>query len=137
MHHHSNFRNASRPAFDIIDELINAARSQQDRARPFPVQIFETAQAYIVRAALPGFAKDQIKIEVDGNVLTLSAQREATPAIEGATLIAGEGFPEKARRVLTLPQEVDAAGATAKFDLGVLEASFPKFAPSKREVRVE
>ena len=91
-----------------------------------PMDLFETADAFVLRADLPGMRQEDVKIEVEDNHLTLSGERARDPR-EGQ-----DGFYRLERpygaftRTLTLPKGVDAEAITASFDNGVLEVAIPK-----------
>ncbi len=91
-----------------------------------PMDLFETADDFVLRADLPGLRQEDVKIEVEDNHLTLSGERARDPR-EGQ-----DGFYRLERpagaftRMLTLPKGVDAEAISAAFDNGVLEVRIPK-----------
>jgi HSP20 family protein len=91
-----------------------------------PVDVSETAEAYIVRASLPGFAKDQIEVQVHDNVLTIRAQQSSE------TQEQGERYYRKERRVgsmsrrLALPGAVSEQATKAELKDGVLTLTLGK-----------
>ena len=84
-------------------------------------------------ADLPGLSEEDVKIELEDRVLTVSGERKA----EHATTKEGYRRVERASgsfsRSLTLPEGVDAEAVTASFDRGVLEIRIPK--PEQRKPR--
>ena len=90
------------------------------------MDLVETKDHFVLRADLPGVAEDDVKIEVEDNVLTVSGERRSEHEEHG------EGFYRMERafgsfsRSLTLPKGVDAEGVAASFDHGVLEVRIPK-----------
>jgi HSP20 family protein len=90
------------------------------------MDLFETADDFVLRADLPGLKQEDVTIEVEDNHLTLSGERARDPR-EGQ-----DGFFRLERpagafaRTLTLPKGVDAEAITASFADGVLEVSIPK-----------
>jgi HSP20 family protein len=98
-----------------------------------PMDLVETAEHFVLRADLPGLAEQDVAIEVEDNVLTVSGERKAE---HEATK---EGYHRVERafgsfsRSLTLPEGVDADAVTANFDRGVLEIRIPK--PEQRKSR--
>ncbi|HEX4109465.1 MAG TPA: Hsp20/alpha crystallin family protein [Solirubrobacteraceae bacterium] len=101
------------------------------------LDVVETDDHYVVKADLPGLSEGDVKIEVDGRVLTISGERrEQTETKEG-------GFHRIERasgsfaRALTLPQGVDATSIQASFSNGVLEVRVPKpAAPEPHRVAI-
>jgi HSP20 family protein len=97
------------------------------------MDLVETDDHFVLRADLPGLSEDDVNIEVEDNVLTISGERSAE---HEATK---EGYHRVERafgsfsRSLTLPEGVDAEAVTANFDRGVLEIRIPK--PEQRKPR--
>lgn len=101
------------------------------------LDIAEDNSHLIVRASLPGFAKENIAVEIDNGVLTIQAERAET------TEDSGEQFHRRERRFgsvsrrLTLPAEVDEAGAAAELKDGVLTLRLPRASkPTGRKVAI-
>jgi HSP20 family protein len=91
------------------------------------MDVTENEKAYVVHADIPGVKKDDIHVTIDGNQVAISAeskyQREEK---EGEKVLRSERSYGKAYRAFTLAQEVDEAGAQAKYVDGVLELTLPK-----------
>ena len=103
------------------------------------VDAIEREDRFIVRADLPGLGKDDIRLEVtdDGLILEGERRREVEEEREGVYRSEREygGF----RRLIPLPEGVDAEASEAKFDNGVLEVSFPlrKDRPRGRRIEIQ
>ena len=97
------------------------------------MDLLETEEAFVLRADLPGLSEENVNIELEDNVLTVSGERKAEHEDRG------EGFfrPERASgsfsRSLTLPKGIAPEAVTAAFDRGVLEVRIPK--PDQRKPR--
>lgn len=99
------------------------------------VDVKEDDTTYLVNAELPGVAKDDIHVNIDGPVLSISAERKQEKEVkEGEKVLRTERYFGKVSRSFQLGQEVDEARATAKFKDGVLELRLPKKAatPARR-----
>ena len=95
--------------------------------------VVEREDAYVLRSDLPGLAQEDVKIEVEDGVLTISGERKSeSETTEGSYRRVERAFGSFSRR-LTLPQGVDADSISASFDKGVLEISIPK--PEARKPR--
>jgi HSP20 family protein len=88
--------------------------------------LVETDTHYVLRADLPGVSEDDISVELDNNVLTVSGERRSEPASEANGYRRLERSSGSFRRSVRLPQGVDADAITATFDRGVLDVSIPK-----------
>lgn len=83
----------------------------------------EKEKEIIARVELPGFAPEEVAVELLGNRLTVEAKHGEPAEKEGTK-------PERAyahaKRVMTLPPEVELEKAEATFHNGVLEVHFPR-----------
>jgi len=91
-----------------------------------PVDIFDTSEAIVLRAELPGLSPDDIDIEIDDNVLTLKGERRFEETVEDGRYYRLERAYGHFQRSVTLPQGVKADQITADFDQGVLTVRVPK-----------
>jgi len=91
-----------------------------------PVEVLERDGRLIVRADLPGLTKDDVRVEITDNVLTIEGERrsEHEERQEGGVL-RSERVYGMFRRQIPLPEGVNADQATANFKDGVLEVSMP------------
>ena len=97
------------------------------------MDLVENDDDFVLRADLPGLSEDDVKIEVEDNVLTVSGERKS----EYEETKDGYRRIERAfgsfSRSLTLPEGVDPEAVTDSFDRGVLEVRIPK--PEERKPR--
>ena len=93
-----------------------------------PLDVRETGDEYLVIADLPGVKRDDVTIEVNEHVLTISGSRPATETGESQTLERPYG---SFTRSLTLPAGVDNDGIAADYTDGVLTLRIPKPAEVK------
>lgn len=91
-----------------------------------PMDLAETTDHYLLRADLPGLAQDDVTIEVEDRVLTVSGERKVEPASEDLRYVRVERAAGAFRRTVTLPEGTDAEGITATFEHGVLTVQIPK-----------
>lgn len=68
----------------------------------------------------PGIAPDQLDVQVQGNVLSISGKREALASNDGSRVWTEERFAGEFRRVVTLPDDVDPSRVQATTRDGVL-----------------
>jgi HSP20 family protein len=98
-----------------------------------PMDLIETEDHFVLRADLPGLGEDDVNIEVEDRVLTISGERKA----EHETTKEGYHRVERAfgafSRSLTLPEGIDPEAVAATFERGVLEVRIPK--PEERKPR--
>ena len=96
-----------------------------------PVDIYENKDHIIVKAELPGMKKDDISIEVKGNVLTLTGERKHEKETKKENYYRIERSYGKFSRSFTLPDSVKVDKVKANYKDGVIEISLPKTEKSK------
>jgi len=128
------------PFNDLVDDLFKGFlvrpmyEGTQAAALPrVKVDVSEKDGGYLVVADLPGVKKEDIRVDIDGAQVTLSAEvKREKEAKEGERVLHSERSYGKVSRSFTLPQELDEAKAEAKFRDGVLELTLPKKAAAAR-----
>lgn len=95
------------------------------------MDLVETTDDFVLRADLPGLKQDDVKIEIEDTVLTVSGERHAEHSDNQEGFYRLERASGSFSRSLTLPKGVDAEAVRASFTDGVLEVHIPKPAESK------
>jgi HSP20 family protein len=90
------------------------------------VDVFDTKDAIVLKAELPGMKPEDIDIEIDDNVLTIKGERRFRETVEDGRYYRLERSYGHFSRSLTLPQGVRGDQIEARFDQGVLEVRVPK-----------
>jgi HSP20 family protein len=90
------------------------------------MDLVEGEDQYVLQADLPGLSEQDIKIELDSGVLTISGERKAESTEERRGYRRIERSYGSFSRSLTLPDGVDGDAVAASFDKGVLEVRIPK-----------
>ena len=93
------------------------------------LDVVETPDAYLVRAEVPGVAKDKIEVNVEDRDVTIAVEYRDEVDANAKTLWRERVFG-KASRAIRLPEAVDANAALAKHSDGVLQLTLPKIAKS-------
>jgi HSP20 family protein len=97
------------------------------------MDLVETDEHFVLKADLPGLSDEDVHIDVDGDVLTVSGERKSEHEDKREGYVRVERSYGSFRRSLTLPEGVDADAVSASFDRGVLEVRIPK--PEQRQPR--
>jgi HSP20 family protein len=101
------------------------------------LDVVETPDAYIVRAEVPGVAKDQIEVKVEERDVTIRTEYRDEVESNGKSLWRERSFG-KAVRTIRLPEAVDANAAQAKHVDGVLQLTLPKIAKTNaRQITIQ
>lgn len=91
------------------------------------VDVKENEAAYTVHAEVPGVAKEDIQVAIDGNVVSLRAEvAQKDEQTKDDKLLRSERFYGAVERSFQLPQEIDSTQAKARYDNGVLTLTLPK-----------
>ena len=107
------------------------------RPRLMPMDLSRDADRYVLNADLPGIDPASVDIDVDGQLLSIRAERPA-PATDGVTWIARERSTGTFLRRFTLGQSVDTAGISANYENGVLSVVIPVAEKAKpRKIAVQ
>ena len=97
-----------------------------------PVNIKETGDAYILDVVAPGMEKADFKVNVEKNLLTISAEKKAESKNENEKMIKKEFSFRGFSRSFKLDDSIDTANINAKYEQGVLNIALPK----KEEVKL-
>ena len=91
------------------------------------IDVKEQGDAYKVHAELPGIRKEDIHVNIDGSVVSISAERKQEKEVkEGERVLRTERYFGKVSRSFQLGQDIDESKSAAKFSDGVLELTLPK-----------
>lgn len=91
------------------------------------INLTENGKSYSVRAEIPGVKKDDIKVNVDGNRVSISAEiKQAKEERKGEKSICRECYEGSSYRSFSLDSNVDESKVQAKYDNGILELTLPK-----------
>jgi HSP20 family protein len=122
----------------IVDSLMRPTYANTVGFLP-TCDISETKEHYLVSFDMPGVKKEDIKIEVQGNTLLISGerQREIKDSSAEATL-RHERVYGKFERTFELPNSINADKIEAQYDNGVLNVALPKAEAAKgRTVQIQ
>lgn len=103
------------------------------------VDTFVKEGVYHIKAELPGVAKDDVDVSIDGNVLTLRGERKLDKETKEEMYYLRETRYGSFTRRFDLPDGANIDGIHAAFDNGILEITMPidKKAIGGRKVLIE
>lgn len=120
-----------------MDDLLNdfpttfAKTFKEDAVMP-QVNIKEAKDTYLLELVAPGRNKEDFKINVEKNILTVSYDKKDEQKTEDEKYIRREFNFKSFKRTFTLDEKVTAENIEAKYENGVLKLNLPK----KEEVKV-
>ncbi|MDZ4667100.1 MAG: Hsp20/alpha crystallin family protein [bacterium] len=112
----------------LFDSFFNDGMAKFERNVFFTprVDVVENELQFEVHLALPGLKKDEINIEVEKNVMTVSGERKIKAENKGEKFHMVENFYGKFSRSFSLPENVDSTKIDAQFTDGILSVLLPK-----------
>lgn len=118
--------NAQPRMSDIFDDLFEKNLSNRfwDQGNAPATNIIETEQEFRLEIAAPGFSKEDFKITLDKNILTVSSEKETEQKDENYTRY--EFSYGKFSRSFALPKSIDIEHISAGGENGILRISLPK-----------
>jgi HSP20 family protein len=109
----------------IFNEIFNEAAHTPNKTAP-AANIIEDEASFKIELAIPGFKKEDLKIEVRENTLKVWAEKEENKEEKTETYLRKEFGFETFSRSFRLPKTVETDAIAANYDHGVLTLSIPK-----------
>lgn len=130
---------------DRINRVFSSYTPQDDEAFEVGelspvVDIYEDDKTFVFEADLPGFNKEDIKIDISNNILTISGNRKLEREENKDKYLRVERSYGTFARRFTLPNTIDSEKVEAKYKNGVLTLKLPKkeeALPKSIDVKVE
>jgi HSP20 family protein len=102
------------------------------------VDVYETASALVIKAALPGLKPDEVDIAIDGDTLTIAGEFKADEQSGDREYHRRELHVGAFERALRLPERFQAEKTEAVFENGILTLTIPKVEQAKvRHIKVQ
>lgn len=139
-------RNSGNEISNRISRLLNDAlgnldwqyRDSVSASWVPPVDIFEEKDAIRIMAEVPGVRPQDVKISLEGNVLTVHGQKRQVAEERTERVHRYERTYGEFERTFSLPASVDANNISASYEHGILTITLPKVEQAKpREIQVE
>jgi len=113
---------------DTFDRFFGPAAGNEGVAARSPaLDVAETERSYTVKLEVPGVAKEDVKVSIEGRQITVQAQAQRSEEKrDGERVVYRERSVQSYARTFTLPVEVDQAESGAKLENGVLTLTLAK-----------
>lgn len=112
---------------NLVDRLFNDSMVRNGGSVFSPkVDVIENENSFEVHLAVPGVSKEDFKVEVNDNHLTVSGERKFTNEKKDKNYHSVETQYGSFSRSFTLPENVDGTKIIAKYNNGILELTIPK-----------
>ena len=122
--------------FTELDRVAGSLLSSRNAPRLMPVDLYREENRYVLNADLPGVDPGSVDIDLDGQLLTIRAQR-TTATADGKKWLSQERPSGSYLRQFSIGEGVDTDRISASYDNGVLSVVIPlseKAMPRKIEV---
>lgn len=135
------FRRMDRLFQELSEDVFNARMTGSHEAQRMAhfqpaTDIEETDKAYMLHIDVPGIKKDDINVELQGNMITVSGERRFERHDEASANRYVERSYGRFERSFSLPENVNPESVEARFENGVLLLTLPK-AESAQRRRIE
>lgn len=91
------------------------------------IDLTEDEKAYHVKAEIPGAKKEDIRVAIDGNGVSIAAEvKHEREEKKGETVLRSERYYGNQSRSFTLMHDIDQSKAEAKYQDGILALTLPK-----------
>jgi HSP20 family protein len=97
------------------------------------VNVTEKNNHYLVSLAAPGLGKEDFDIKIEGNMMTISSEREESQEEEEEKYTRKEYSYSSFSRSFTLPDDVKMDAVDARYEKGVLNITLPKMDAEKKQ----
>jgi HSP20 family protein len=133
--------NDIRKSFDLVNAIMNSMTEERNSNedidfRPL-VNTREADERYHIEVELPGVKKENVDINVDGNVLKISGERNVREEVKDEDYHKVESRYGLFSRAFTLPEKVDISNIEAEFVNGILEITIPKLKVDESTKKIE
>ena len=134
-----SFRFPAMPSFPDVDRVLYGKHA----AREMKTDVREHEDSYEIDMDLPGFKKDQIKLELEQGYLTVSAAKglDKDETDKKGTVIRQERYAGAMQRSFYVGESLTEEDIKARFENGVLSLTVPKAEtkklPEKRVIMIE
>ena len=144
-----NFRNrpVSTNFNNVLDTFLAGFPSvfQDDFTTPAfkqiaPANIKETENGYVLELVAPGFDKDDFKVDLEDNLLTISVQKKSEEEMKNEKHLRREYNYQSFKRSFTVDETIDTENIDAKYVNGVLTLTLPKKAelkPATKQIAIQ
>ena len=124
--------------FSLLEEIEAMAKAAFDTSLTPKLDMFEENNEVVIKAELPGVRKKDLDISLEGDVLTIKAEKKEEKEVKDATQYTRERHFGQYARYMTLPARIDAEKITATLKKGLLEIRLPKAeGPESKHIEVK
>lgn len=115
------------PFDNVFKGFFRPVRTEGVPDIQFKMDVKEDEKGYTVHAEIPGVKKEDIHVNIDGNVVSINAEvKQEKEVKEGEKVLRSERYYGKVARSFSVASDIDESTSQAKYSDGVLELVLPK-----------
>ena len=124
---------------DLFSEFFDSSIDRFSGSSVYPkVDIEENEKDYLFKVELPGVKKENVNIEIDDRVFTISGEKKEVVEQKEQNVFRKESYSGTFSRSFTLPEHVTSEEAEAKYEDGILFLKIPKSTDKiKRKIEIK
>lgn len=111
---------------EMLRRFMQPVMFSGEQMRDIRIDVTENEKDYVVIAEIPGAKKEDIRVDVDGNRVSISAEVHKEREEKSARVMLRETYSGSVARSFSLNHDVDESATTAKLEDGVLKLTLPK-----------
>ena len=127
-----SFNNFVDDLFTELPALFKNDFNKPESRTIIPVNVKETEKSYQLEVVAPGFEKTDFRIDLENDLMTISAEKKVEVKEENKKMIRHEHSYSSFKRSFTIDEKIDATNIEASYVNGILVLNLPK----KEEVKV-
>jgi HSP20 family protein len=132
---HPSFNNLLSDVFQQFPSLY-----KEDFKQAVPVNIRETEKEYLLDVVAPGLNKEDFKLSLENNLLTIAVDKKEETVNEGEKQLRNEFKLQPFKRSFTLDEKINADGISAQYVNGILTLNLPKkedVKPATKQISIQ
>jgi len=131
-----DLRNLRKDIHRVVNDVLENESEWEGNYWQPPIDVVESDNAFIVAVELPGLNKEDIKINIHENAITINGEKK--PVTEENQRLHSEFWYRPFRRTINLPGEINREKISARYENGILQVTLPKMEKSTaKEIKID
>ncbi|MDO7976308.1 Hsp20/alpha crystallin family protein [Oceanotoga teriensis] len=128
--------------FDSVFEDLSKMFNGMDKITKnsyMNIDLYENEKEAVIEAELPGFQRDEININIENNILNITAQKkeEKEEKNDSKKYYIKERYFGKVARAFEMPENIDLEKINAKFENGILKITLAKKDEETKNIKID
>ncbi|UYP01147.1 Hsp20/alpha crystallin family protein [Oceanotoga sp. DSM 15011] len=128
--------------FDSVFEDLSKMFNGMDKITKnsyMNIDLYENENEAVIEAELPGFQRDEININIENNILNITAQKKEAKEEKNDSkkYYIKERYFGKVARAFEMPENIDLEKINAKFENGILKITLAKKDEETKNIKID